>query len=148
MQVKLTAASNNYNSAKDTFDNWIATRQATEQNSQNDEVTKRTNTLDDLKAQERKATVEVDKVAQLSVDAEQNERKPQEKLGVLENGATRLSKGVCPGCERSVDLKDARNDFCPHCGIGLQNKCGACGFRKSAFNKFCNGCGTPAAVNS
>ena len=86
-QVKLTAASNNYNSAKDTFNNWIATRQATEQNSQNDEVTKRSNALDDLKAQERKATVEVDKVAQLSVDAEQNERKLQQKLGVLENDA-------------------------------------------------------------
>ena len=61
---------------------------------------------------------------------------------------TRLSKGVCPGCERGVDLKDARNDFCPHCGIGLLNKCGACGFRKSAFSKFCNGCGAQAAVNS
>ena len=59
-QVKFTAASNNYNSAKDTFYNWIATRQATEQNSQNDEVTKRTSALDDLKAQERKATAEVD----------------------------------------------------------------------------------------
>ncbi len=268
VQVKLTAASNNYNSAKDTFNNWIATRQATEQNSQNDEVTKRTSTLDDLKAQERKATAEVDKVAQSSVDAEQNQRKLQEKLAVLENAAqkdldakwrsqethvflyrlaltlpllgiaawlfakkrkttywpfvwgfiyfalfaffvelvpylpsyggyiryivgiiltivagryaiislnkylekqrlaesqpqlvrreelsydvalTRLSKGVCPGCERSVDLKDARNEFCPHCGIGLHNKCGACGMRKNAFSKFCNGCGAPATANS
>ena len=267
-QVKLTAASNNYNSAKDTFNNWIATRQATAQDSQNDEVTKRTNALDDLKAVERSATAEVDKQAQLSVDAEQAERKLQEKLGVLENAAqkqldkkwrqqqthvflyrlaltlpllgiaawlfakkrkttywpfvwgfiyfalfaffvelvpylpsyggyvryivgiimtvvggkyaitalqkyleqqklaesqpqlvrreelsydvalTRLSKGVCPGCERGVDLKDTRNDFCPHCGIGLLNKCGACGFRKSAFSKFCNGCGAQSTANS
>ena len=266
-QVKLTAASNNYNSAKETFNNWIATRQATEQNSQNDEVTKRTNALDDLKVLERKATTEVDKVAQLSIDAEQNERKLQEQLNLLESAAqeklnvklreqethvflyrlaltlpllviaawlfakkrqttywpfvwgfiyfalfaffvelvpylpsyggyirymvgilltivagryaivslnhylekqklaeaqpqlvrrdelsydvalTRLSKGVCPGCERGVDLKDTRNDFCPHCGIGLHNKCGACGFRKSAFSKFCNGCGTANAVS-
>ena len=267
-QVKLTAASNNYISAKDTFSNWIATRQATEQNSQNDEVTKRTQALDDLKVLERKANFEVDKVAQQSVDAEQNERKLQEKLDVLENAAqkqlnekqrkqethvflyrlsltlpllgiagwlfakkrktkywpfvwgfiyfslfaffvelvpylpsyggyvryivgilltiiagkyaidalnkylekqklaeaqpqlvrreelsydvalTRLSKGVCPGCERSVDLKDTRNDFCPHCGIGLHNKCGTCNMRKSAFSKFCNGCGTQAAANA
>ena len=28
----------------------------------------------------------------------------------------RLAKGVCPGCERTVDLKDGRTDFCPHCG--------------------------------
>lgn len=59
---------------------------------------------------------------------------------------TRLSKNVCPGCERGVDLKDTRNDFCPHCGIGLHNKCGACGIRKSAFSKFCNGCGANAAI--
>ena len=59
-QVKLTAASNNYNSAKDTFNNWIATRQATAQDSQNDEVLDRTKALDDLKVIERAATAEVD----------------------------------------------------------------------------------------
>ncbi|MGE5331089.1 MAG: serine endopeptidase, partial [Nitrospirota bacterium] len=31
----------------------------------------------------------------------------------------RLAKNVCPGCERPVDLKDGKTDFCPHCGIGL-----------------------------
>lgn len=267
-QVKLTAASNNYNSAKDTFNNWIATRQATEQNSQNEEVIKRTKALDDIKALERQANIEVDKVAQQTVDAEQNERKLQEKLSVLEYAAqkqldekqrkqethvflyrlaltlpllgiaawlfakkrkttywpfvwgfiyfalfaffvelvpylpsyggyiryivgialtfiagkyaidalnkylekqklaeaqpqlvrreelsydvalTRLGKGVCPGCERGVDLKDTRNDFCPHCGIGLHNKCSACNIRKNAFSKFCNGCGAQAAANA
>jgi predicted RNA-binding Zn-ribbon protein involved in translation (DUF1610 family) len=38
----------------------------------------------------------------------------------------RLAKGVCPGCERPVDLKDDKNDFCPHCGIGLFDHCGHC----------------------
>ena len=267
-QVKLTAASNSYNSAKDTFNNWIATRQATEQSDQNIEVSKRTNVLDALKAQEQKAIAAVDKIAQLSVDAEQNERKLQEKLNTLEYAAqkqldikwraqethvflyrlaltlpllgiatwlfvkkrkttywpfvwgfiyfalfaffvelvpylpsyggyvrsivgilltvvagryaiislnkylekqklaeaqpqlvrreelsydvalTRLAKGVCPGCERTVDLKDTRNDYCPHCGIGLHNKCGTCSMRKSAFSKFCNGCGAPAVTNT
>jgi hypothetical protein len=54
---------------------------------------------------------------------------------------TRLSKGVCPGCERTVDLKNTAIDFCPHCGIGLHDHCGACNTRKSAFAKFCHACG-------
>ena len=56
----------------------------------------------------------------------------------------RLGKGLCPGCERTVDLKDVKNDFCPHCGIGLHDHCGQCDARKSAFSKFCHGCGTAA----
>ncbi len=57
---------------------------------------------------------------------------------------TRLSKGVCPGCERAVDLKNTEIDFCPHCGIGLFDHCGVCKTRKSAFAKFCHACGSVA----
>lgn len=57
---------------------------------------------------------------------------------------TRLAKGVCPGCERAVDLKDPKNDFCPHCGMGLHDHCGACQARKSAFARYCYACGEPA----
>ena len=57
---------------------------------------------------------------------------------------TRLDKGVCPGCERQVDLKDATTDFCPHCGIGLFDRCGGCATRKNAFGRFCFACGTAA----
>ncbi len=57
----------------------------------------------------------------------------------------RLGKGVCPGCERPVDLKNEAIDFCPHCGIGLFERCGACSTRKSAFARFCHACGTAAA---
>lgn len=56
----------------------------------------------------------------------------------------RLAKGVCPGCERAVDLKDGKNDFCPHCGIGLFNRCGSCASRKNAFARFCFACGAAA----
>ena len=56
----------------------------------------------------------------------------------------RLAKSLCPGCERQVDLKDDKNDFCPHCGIGLFNRCGSCTTRKSAFARFCFSCGTAA----
>lgn len=56
----------------------------------------------------------------------------------------RLAKGVCPGCERPVDLKNTAIDFCPHCGIGLFDHCRVCETRKSAFSRFCHGCGTTA----
>ena len=58
----------------------------------------------------------------------------------------RLAKGICPGCERPVDVKNPANAFCPHCGIGLSNDCPACAARKSAFAQFCHACGTPAAA--
>jgi predicted RNA-binding Zn-ribbon protein involved in translation (DUF1610 family) len=54
---------------------------------------------------------------------------------------TRLSKSVCPGCERPVDLKNPEIDFCPHCGIGLFDHCAKCSTRKSAFARFCHACG-------
>ena len=57
---------------------------------------------------------------------------------------TRLSKSLCPGCERAVNVKDETNDFCPHCGIGLFNRCLACTMRKNAFARFCFGCGAAA----
>jgi len=56
----------------------------------------------------------------------------------------RLGKGVCPGCERQVDLKDGATNYCPHCGIGLFNRCGGCATRKNAFARFCFACGTAA----
>jgi predicted RNA-binding Zn-ribbon protein involved in translation (DUF1610 family) len=60
---------------------------------------------------------------------------------------TRLSKAVCPGCERAVDLKNPDIDFCPHCGISLFDHCQPCNARKSAFSKFCHACGTNATKN-
>ena len=58
----------------------------------------------------------------------------------------RLAKSVCPGCERPVDLKNEKIDFCPHCGIGLHDHCAACTTRKSAFAKFCHACGAGAGT--
>lgn len=58
----------------------------------------------------------------------------------------RLAKGVCPGCERAVDLKNEQVDFCAHCGLCLFQRCGACQTRKSAFARFCQRCGAPAAA--
>ncbi|MBP6309631.1 MAG: hypothetical protein KA350_03055 [Arenimonas sp.] len=54
---------------------------------------------------------------------------------------SRLSKGICPSCERNVDLKDPNRNFCTHCGISLFNHCQSCDTRKNAFAHFCHGCG-------
>lgn len=55
----------------------------------------------------------------------------------------RLGKSVCAGCERPVNLADPAIDFCPHCGIGLFDRCGKCNTRKGAFLRYCFSCGTP-----
>lgn len=57
---------------------------------------------------------------------------------------SRLAKGVCPGCERPVDLKGTDALFCPHCGIGLFEDCAHCRARKNTFAPFCHACGTAA----
>jgi len=251
-------------SARETFDNWIATRQATAQGAQDTEVIRRTQALDVLKAREDEAQQRVDVQRQRALDARQIQDSAQMQLTPLETQAgeqlraayrqmelrvfgyrlaltlplllvagwlfvkkrkstwwpfvwgfiffalfaffvelvpylqsyggyvryivgivltvlagryaimalnrylerqklaeaqpdqvrreelsydtalTRLAKNVCPGCERPVDLKNPEIDFCPHCGIGLFDHCGACSTRKSAFAKFCHACGSGA----
>ena len=251
-------------SARETFDNWIATRQATAQGAQDAELIRRTQALDVLNARENEAQQRVDAQRQQALDARQIQDSAQMKLAPLETQAgeqlraayrqmelrvfgyrlaltlplllvagwlfvkkrkstwwpfvwgfiffalfaffvelvpylpsyggyvryivgivltvlagryailalnrylerqklaeaqpnqvrreelsydtalTRLAKNVCPGCERPVDLKNPEIDFCPHCGIGLFDHCGACSTRKSAFAKFCHACGSGA----
>ena len=72
---------------------------------------------------------------------QQPEHERREELG-YDVALARLDKGVCPGCERRVDLKDTANDFCPHCGIGIFDHCAKCAARKSAFARYCHACGT------
>lgn len=70
----------------------------------------------------------------------QPDRVRRVELG-YDTAQARMAKGVCPGCERAVDLKDPEIDFCPHCGIGLFDRCAHCRQRKSAFARFCHACG-------
>jgi predicted RNA-binding Zn-ribbon protein involved in translation (DUF1610 family) len=58
----------------------------------------------------------------------------------------RLAKKACPGCERPVDLANPDLNFCPHCGIGLFERCRACTHRKSTFERYCRSCGTPGTI--
>jgi hypothetical protein len=59
----------------------------------------------------------------------------------------RIAKCVCPSCERKTDFKDEHLAHCPHCGIGLFDRCPACSTRKNAFTRYCFSCGTPANVS-
>jgi predicted RNA-binding Zn-ribbon protein involved in translation (DUF1610 family) len=54
---------------------------------------------------------------------------------------SRLTKKVCPGCERPIALDDPSTNFCPHCGLGIFAHCPACAQRKSTFERFCRACG-------
>ncbi len=263
-QLALQVARSNASAARDSFDNWIATRRATQQPGQDPEVITRTKALDALRAAELDAQARVQRQQQAALDARQAQERAQRELSGRERAArekldaemrqvelrvflyrlaltlpllvvagwlfarkrhstwwpfvwgfiffalfaffvelvpylpsyggyvryvvgivltvligrqvivalnrylerqkaaelqpdrerrhslsydvalTRLSKGVCPGCERAVDLKDKANDFCPHCGIGLFDHCRVCEARKSTFSHFCHACGTPA----
>ena len=80
---------------------------------------------------------------QRAIEAQPDTARRQE-LG-YDQALARLSKGVCAGCERPVDLKNPEIDFCPHCGIGLFGKCANCGARKGSFSPFCHKCGTKSA---
>jgi hypothetical protein len=263
-QLRQQAAQANHRAARDTFGNWLATRNATQRPEQDPELIERTRQLDDYRQQERDALAAVEKQQQAALDARQTQQRAQAELEGLQEAArqsyesaqraqelrvflyrlaltlpllvvagwlfakqrkstywpfvwgfiffalfaffvelvpylpsyggyvryivgivltviggryaiqalqrylerqqqaealpdrqrrqeldydmaqTRLAKGVCPGCERAVDLKDPKNDFCPHCGMGLHNHCVACSARKSAFARYCYACGEPA----
>lgn len=262
--LKLDAAQHAYDGGRDTFKNWVATRQATNLSGQDAELVQRTRALDALKAAVSDAQQAVDAQQKTMLDAQQARAASQQTLEVLETAAdekldaanrrvelrvflyrlavtlpllliagwlfvrqrksswwpfvwgfilfalyaffvelvpylpsyggyiryivgiivtmlvgryaivalnrylaqqklieaqpdkvrrdelsydtalTRLGKGVCPGCERAVDLKNPEIDFCPHCGIGLFDHCATCTARKSAFSPFCPACGTAA----
>lgn len=92
----------------------------------------------------RQAIVALNRYLERQKAAEQMpDAKRREDLS-YDTALARLAKGVCPGCERPVDLKNEKIDFCPHCGIGLFDRCGQCATRKSAFAKFCHSCGSAA----
>ena len=89
----------------------------------------------------RQAIVSLSRYLEKQRAAEQlSSSERQQELG-YDAALNLLGKGVCPGCERGVDLKNPNIDFCPHCGMTLFCKCSACQTRKSAFMRFCHACG-------
>ncbi|GAA5233306.1 hypothetical protein FOZ76_09565 [Verticiella sediminum] len=89
----------------------------------------------------RQAVVALNRYLQRQQQAEQLSDAERRRTLDYDVAQARLAKQVCPGCERSVDLKDGTTDFCPHCGIGLFQPCPACGARRSTFSHYCHACG-------
>jgi hypothetical protein len=265
-RLKHRVAQSDTQSARETFNNWLATRRATQLSDQDPELVARTKTLDGLRQTERDAQAKVEQQEQIALNARQAQARSQQQLQEMERTAreklnaeyrrvelrvflyrlaltlpllvvagwlfktkrhgtywpfvwgfiffalfaffvelvpylpsyggyvryivgivltvivgrqaivslnrylerqkaaeqlpdaqrrvelsydtalARLAKGVCPGCERPVDLKNDKVDFCPHCGIGLFDHCGQCTTRKGAFQKFCHACGAGAGL--
>ncbi len=267
-QLRHQTAQASNRAARETFSNWLATRQVTQKPEQDSELIARTKELDALRQAEREALTAVERQQQAALDARQGQQRAQDELRTLEDAArddyeaalraqelrvfgyrlaltlpllvaagwlfkrhrhgaswpfvwgfiffalfaffvelvpylpsyggyvryivgivltvvggryaiqalqrylerqkqvealpdnqrrqgmdydlaqARLVKNVCPGCERPVDLKDGKTDFCPHCGLCLFDHCGSCNTRKSAFARYCFACGKPAKGES
>ena len=263
-QLKLQTARADNRAARETFDNWLATRSVTQRSEQDQEVLQRTRELDGLRKVEREALAAVEQQQQIALDARQAEQRAQAELQNLRNAASdafetaqraqelrvfgyrlaltlpllvvagwlfkkyrkssswpfvwgfiffalfaffvelvpylpsyggyvryivgilltviggryaiqalqrylerqkaaeaqpaqtrqremdydlaqaRMVKNICPGCERTVDMKDGKTDFCPHCGLCLFDRCGHCSTRKNAFARYCFSCGASA----
>ncbi|HEX7639633.1 MAG TPA: serine endopeptidase [Burkholderiaceae bacterium] len=78
LQLELTAAGNAYQSADETFRNWLGARTATTDPAQDPEVVRRTRALDQLKATQRQAQARVEAVDRQVLAAEQAERAQQQ----------------------------------------------------------------------
>jgi hypothetical protein len=86
-QLRLNGARANSSAARDTFNNWLATRQATRRPEQDSELIERTQALDELKLLERKALSDVERQQQNLLDARQAEERAQRDLRELERVA-------------------------------------------------------------
>jgi predicted RNA-binding Zn-ribbon protein involved in translation (DUF1610 family) len=86
-QLKLNARQNDYSAARTTFNNWVSTRNVTDQSSQDDEIIKRTQTLDNLKTLERSALKEVENLKQRQLNISQQTNEQTTTLSKLENTA-------------------------------------------------------------
>ncbi len=86
-QLKFNGARANSQAARDTFNNWLATRHATKRPEQDGELIERTQALDELKILERKALGDVERQQQNLLDARQAEARAQRELQVLQNAA-------------------------------------------------------------
>lgn len=86
--LKLNGARANSVAARETFNNWLATRHATRRPEQDRELIERTQALDELKILERKALSDVERQQQTLLDARQAEERAQRDMHELERAAS------------------------------------------------------------
>lgn len=99
--LHLTAVSNAYQSARAAYSNWIATRTATTDPSQDAEVLKRTRELDGLKASEREAQVALERIDKDLLDTGQ-------MLAASERTERQLVEGARDAYESAVFRQEFR----------------------------------------
>lgn len=90
----------------------------------------------------RYAMLAMNRYLQRKKQEEETSRTERQSQLNYDQAQAKLSKSICPSCERLLDLQNPDLDFCPHCGIHLFHYCGVCSTRKSAFNYYCCKCGT------
>lgn len=86
-RLKHRVAQSDTQSARETFNNWLATRRATQLADQDPELVARTKALDALRQAERDAKTKVEAQEQASLDAAQADNKAQQSLRELERVA-------------------------------------------------------------
>jgi predicted RNA-binding Zn-ribbon protein involved in translation (DUF1610 family) len=87
-QLRLNKRQADSAAARETFNNWLATRHVTQRADQDPEVIARTRQLDQLKAVERKALANVEVQQQIQLDAQQAEQHARRALAKLEDAAS------------------------------------------------------------
>ena len=87
-ELKLGEARVAYTSGRETFDNWVATRTATQQPGQDRELIARTTALDALKATQNTAQANVDAQQQVLLDARQAEDAAEKAMAPLNDAAS------------------------------------------------------------
>jgi predicted RNA-binding Zn-ribbon protein involved in translation (DUF1610 family) len=100
-RLALTSASNAYNAARTTHQNWLATRTATTDPAQDPEVIRRTRELDGLKAREREAQQAVEALDRQMLDATQ-------RIAELRRREGELLKDAQAGYERALFWQELR----------------------------------------
>jgi predicted RNA-binding Zn-ribbon protein involved in translation (DUF1610 family) len=83
-QLKLNTARADANTARASFDAWIATRSATQRGEQDPQVLERTRELDRLKAAERQAQAALEAQDKIALDARQLASREREQLQAME----------------------------------------------------------------
>lgn len=85
--LQLTIRQKDYQAMRSTFDHWVATRDATQLSTQDDDLVKRTQQLEAFKGRERHAETVVEQLQQKQTDLRQHEAQLQRQINSLEDGA-------------------------------------------------------------